>query len=361
MKILRIFSICLIMIVFGLLQSYGQYVTLEGRQFKDENGNDFYPVACNYIVGYFYTYTPSEFYLGPESDGWGYECENDPTCDAQIYRNFMQLKHMNFNTIRLFGGGPVYADTLSDTTQRGFRINLYHRLPDGSSDYTKVSRRQGFIHFPCETDSVALRIFAQIDRVLVQANRAGLKVILLVGGAKKQFYPMLDNVYPKYLSCLARHIANDSPDSARNALMAYDLLNEPSMSGQTGWPWDISGYFKKSTVCHRVAGWYDAMKQNDPSHLVTIGAGGVFDDILEYDISVLKLDFASPHLYPLRSTYENDSSRFTSMMNLYGVKLFKMITSETTFTINLSTLPKGAYLIKIYNDMESQTKKIIIQ
>jgi hypothetical protein len=292
----------------------GQYVTIEGRQFKDENGDDFYPVVCNYIVNYFFNKDTSDFFLSPQSDGWGYECDGATTCDTQFYHNFLQLKHMKFNSIRLFGANPLYVDTLNGF-RSGFRIDAFHNtttIPDPDPV------RHFYLNSPYQTDSISHKIFTLIDRMLVQANHAGLKVILVTGGAKYKFYPKLDTAYySEFLTALSHHIANHSPQEARNALMAYDLLNEPYSSDQTGWPWS-DGHYKKD-VCNRVANWYNAVKPSDSCHLVTMGAGGV-DDILEYDLSVMKLDFASPHLYPRKTTYEPDSARFTAMMNrVHGI------------------------------------------
>ena len=290
-----------------VVQVTGQYVTLEGRQFKDEKGDNFYPVVCNYIVDYFYTTDTTSFFLSPNiiNDGWGYECDGLSTCDTQFYHNFQQIKHMGFNTIRLFGAQPVYLDTLNGS-RPGFRIGAYKRNANESYQY--------FLTSPYENDWITQNIFDMIDRVLVQASHAGLKVILLTGGAKGRFYSVLDTLfYPEYLGALSHHIANHSPRSAREALLAYDLFNEPSQSDQTSWPWDTTGHSKQD-ICNRVATWYDALKINDSIHMITIGAGG-FRDILEYDLSVLKIDFASPHFYPVKMIYEPDSIRFNKMVN----------------------------------------------
>lgn len=327
-----------------IFSSFGQYVYLEDRQFKDEYGIDFYPVVCNYIVNYFYVNDTSEFFISPQSEGFYYECGDLPTCDTQFYRNFLQIKHMGFNTIRLFGTQPVFYDTLGGTP--GYRITAFHSITDPDDP---IPRYDHFLSTPYESDSVTQKMFAEIDRILVQADSAGLKVILLTGGSRGRLYPALDSGYSVYLSSLSHHIASHSPQPARHALMAYDMFNEPSSSDMIAWPWvnDLTRmYHTKQAICNRVSRWYDALKTNDSSHLITMGAGGV-DEILEYDLSVMKLDFASPHFYPRKMTYEPDSFKFTAMVNRVHGLLYWLgrnsqmpyIIGETGFSAEKDTLP----------------------
>lgn len=49
MKIKNIIKLVLILVIVTSTCN-GQYVTLQGRQFKDQNGADFYPMICNYIT-----------------------------------------------------------------------------------------------------------------------------------------------------------------------------------------------------------------------------------------------------------------------------------------------------------------------
>lgn len=242
--------------IFGI-SLFSQYVSIEGRQFKDENGNDFYPVVCNYLVDYFYNIDDTNsFFASPEHscDGWGYECNGTSTCDTQFYHNFIQIKHMGFNAIRLFCP-PVYIDTLKGS-HPGFRIDAIKRQSNGEAGNI---HHQYYLNSPYESDWVTQNIFNLMDRILVQAYHAGLKVILLTGGAKYRFYPALDSLYVPYLSALSYHITHQSDTLARKALMAYDLFNEPSSSNQTGWPWNLTGHTKKD-ICDRVANWYNALK-----------------------------------------------------------------------------------------------------
>ncbi|MFH1297730.1 MAG: T9SS type A sorting domain-containing protein, partial [Bacteroidota bacterium] len=96
-------------------------------------------------------------------------------------------------------------------------------------------------------------------------------------------------------------------------LMAYDLWNEPA----SVWPEDTIGHSKQD-VCEKVKMWYDTVKAGDPHHLVTLGGKG-FKDIWEYDLSILKLDFYSPHIYPSAHVEYEDSTYFEAMVNrIYG-------------------------------------------
>ncbi|MCX6267088.1 MAG: T9SS type A sorting domain-containing protein [Bacteroidetes bacterium] len=307
---------------YTIFSSHGQYVTIDGRQFKDEHDSNFYPVVCNYMVGYFYTsdtasYDTASLLISPESDNWAYNCDGVSTCDTQFYHNFLQIKHMNFNTIRLFGATAVYSDTVGGI--RGFRIDATHRKQNGDPD--KNNRHVYLLDSLNLADSKSQRMLHLVDRILVQANHAGLKVILLTGGAKGRFYSALDTAYPIYLSALSHHVANHSPQAARDAIMAYDMLNEPYSSNQIGYPWPGGPDYSKRAVCNRVGNWYNALKTNDPGHLITMGAGAFFE-VLEYDLNVMKLDFASPHFYAGKTSYEPALQSLDDMVKRFHGNLY---------------------------------------
>ncbi|MBK7083929.1 MAG: cellulase family glycosylhydrolase [Flavobacteriales bacterium] len=77
------------------------------------------------------------------------------------------------------------------------------------------------------------------------------------------------------------------------ALMAYDLYNEPAYFDYTD--------HTKQWICEKVASVYDELKAADPNHLITVGGISVVE-VFEWDPTILKLDFWSPHLYPIFQT-----------------------------------------------------------
>lgn len=304
--------LCWYCVVEAQKQQAPKYVTLEGRQFKDENGNDFYPVVCNYTTSYlYYPQQPDVFFLSPasENDGWCWNCTNQSSCLDQCSANFKWLKEMNFNAIRLFGPGPIFCnDSAKQPLGWAIKANdLEYALLNNCYIKDTNDHFKAFSVSPVLlTDTNNLKsIFSQIDSVLVRADNEGLKVILLAGGAGGDYWDNFPVEYGLYLSLLARHIANDSPQKARDALMAYDLFNEPTSSwfSETMWP-SIENGHSKQDVCEHVSMWYDIIKTYDPDHLVTFG-GKPLLDLFEFDASVLKIDFYSPHVYLAKKDYDS--------------------------------------------------------
>ena len=298
MKRILFLILCLGSWLFSFSQGTG-YVRIEGKQFKDGNGDDFYPLVCNYLVSYVFNTSPTTFYLTPENafDGWAFECNDNASCNSQLANNFQEMVDMGFNTVRIMGIGPTYSDA------NGFRIDALDH--DGlNNGVYPTPKHQYFLSPPYDSDPVAMQIFAFIDDVLTAASNAGLKVILIPGRAMEDYFPAFETEYNNFLAALSNHIANLSPSSAREALMAYDLFNEPLYSRQIKWPTQTSGHSKED-ICNRVSLWYSTVHNNDPVHLITLG-GSSFEDIFEYDDAILKLDFWSPHIYPSKTTYEPD-------------------------------------------------------
>ena len=73
---------------------HGQHMTIEGRQFKDENGNNFYPLVCNYLVQII-NIDPNDFsstFVGPYgayNDCWpAYYCSSTSNCDQELRNKY---------------------------------------------------------------------------------------------------------------------------------------------------------------------------------------------------------------------------------------------------------------------------------
>jgi len=120
----RLLFTFIIMFIFVSV-ARSQYVTLEGRQFKDENGEDFYPVVCNYIVDVVNTdhLDFSTTHLSPEHS-WGtgndYECTNCTNCDQQLINDLRQIISMGFNTVRIMGMSTLYYSEEDSIPQIGW-------------------------------------------------------------------------------------------------------------------------------------------------------------------------------------------------------------------------------------------------
>ena len=296
--------------------SYSQYVTLEGRQFKDENGNDFYPVVCNFSTEYLYTSSPPQpvpFFPSPskDHDGHCYECNSLPSCLEQFSSNFKKIKDLNFNTIRLYMLNPGFYNGQTDSTH-GWAIKaLDLDFLDSVNCYTSFSKnyytKPFYLDSSFRMDTLLSLIFQFYDSVILRASRESLKVLLNVGIADGKYSSYFVENYPNYLSLVGQHFSSvNTPDSIRKAILAYVILEEPCFSWDvsTMWPTADSGHSKQD-VCHNISKWYDTLKSNDPNHLITIGFTPF--DLFEFDPGVMKIDFASPHIYPQKRFYERDN------------------------------------------------------
>jgi len=313
MKICYKFITTIVFCLVGIYFSFGQYVSIIGRQFKDEFGNDFYPVVCNYAVYYMFL-SENDWFLRPyiDYDGWGWECWTNPGCLNQMQRHFDQIKAMGFNTVRFFGGGPYYVSYDPDKGNGFLTFQIKGDNYPGSGYSLKNLSK------PYTTDPTTQKIFEGFNNVLYRAYLAGLKVILHTAGGPKNVMYSSDFAtdYAEYLDAISIYMANYSNPESRVALMAYDIMNEPLYSNQTGWP-DISEGHEKIDVCIKMNDWYNIIKSNDPNHLVTLGGSG-FRDVYEYDPAVLKVDFYSIHPYSKKMGYEDDLGLPFMVDRIYG-------------------------------------------
>ncbi len=326
----RLFFIFLFAI-FGMA-SFGQYVTIQGRQFKDENGNDLYPVVCNYSVNVVNT-DPNNFlttFISPEHS-WStnnyFECNNEITCDQCLQNDFLQLLSMGFNTIRLMGINPTHLpegtliqntyDSLCDWTcpVTGFYVNtLNHSLQDCQDD------TRFLLHEPF-TDDTSTRFFEHLAHFITLVSQTTdttgnrLKVILVTGGGGGYYLPdVYPNAYGEYLEAFSQAFMTLLPPEAQSTILAYDLDNEPKFSWDSWSLWPSVQYgHTKEDVCNNVKLWDNALKTHDPNHLITLGGHGLAD-IFEFDPTVMTLDFYSLHVYPLKREYE-DPDYFDPMVN----------------------------------------------
>ena len=272
-----------------------QYVTISGNQFR-LNGKTFYPMALNYTVSI--VKNNGNYFVSPVHSynlTGNYECNSMPSCNVQLKSEFDYIVGMGFNSLRL-GFEPYYHP------QRGL---LFQYFPQNQSTDTMRLPVNPFN----PTDPGLLTVFSLYDQILEVASAASLKIILLVTGSRpKDFYELTykltqDEIDLRnaFLDALSLHFSNAPNDEA---LMAYDLWNEPAYSLKIP-PAKIT----KQEACEIISNWYDILKGNDPKRLITIGNCGT-NDITAFDHTILKLDFNSLHYYPAFKAYEDrtDSS-----------------------------------------------------
>ena len=280
---------------FSLLGQSGM-VTLQGRNFKLE-GQDFYPRVMNYGVEIVSKLGSGQGldsnFFSPESSldlsmYNFFECDSPPTCDTQLFEHLQKIDSMGFNAVRINGSNPGMLRD-EDGVHR-YVLYMRHHQPyvDG---YFLDMDTLGF------ADPVSVKYFSLMRHLLDLADSAGLKVIMLTGGRCAYTHPPEGHYWRPYTTADAELYAHflhrlGEELAGHPALMAYDLWNEPV------WGDDGTDNQPKQTVCEWTTMFYDSLKHHDPGHLVTLD-GASISDLGAWDPAVMKLDFYSPHIYPL--------------------------------------------------------------
>lgn len=244
-----------------------QQVKLDRGKFK-LNNVDFFPMVLNYQMD-IYSIDGKSFFAGPHH---GYSANNNRCCSNEtdalmaIFSDFVRIKEMGFNCIRLCG---LEMEAMSQTSNK----NIYFLTKNGQNiENLKVTYSK--IH-----GKVLVSI---LNKVLNEANEAGLKVILLTGSANLHRRKIAET-YADWLSLLADSLKNNP------ALFAYDLYNEPIYS---------SSVLTSKTEMERITrNWYKAIRKKDKSALITYGLLG-HEDVMIWDPMLVNCDFLSFHLYP---------------------------------------------------------------
>ena len=123
-------------------------------------------------------------------------------------------------------------------------------------------------------------MFAATRRMVMQADSAGLRVMLLIK-------PPFEGYWHDYAAGLMRRLA-DLP-----ALWAYDLMNEPLY-------FDPADDRDKLDAVHEVQKWRKMVRLNAPHQLFTLSTAEPIE-VFEWDPSMLPVDFVCMHTYhPLR-------------------------------------------------------------
>ncbi len=263
------------------------FVRLDGKQFKDENGNNFYPMVMNYGVDIVrdvssnYYFSPSHAYNTTNV----YECSMGPLFQAcsitEMQNDFNYIASMGFNAVRITGLiNPRYNGTQLEFTtyddQAG--VTTYYPL-----DPTNPNDPGMAILLPFY-DMVLSLANSTVNSATSQA--APLKVIFLLTGQESSFDSNVISAYNDFLAAISLHLASAANN---NALFAYDLINEPAYHV-------IYPFKTKQQACDMINTWYTTYKTYDPNHLVTLGSSG-HGDVFSFDPGIIKVDFLSAHEY----------------------------------------------------------------
>lgn len=254
-------------VAFLTIAQNSDFVTLKGKQFK-LNDQNFYPLTMNYYVDIVHD-IQGNYFVAPHHSYYEsnhFECENKEECFNDLINDFITIKNIGFNSIRIVG---LSFGLIKDQN------DIYTSFP---AFISKDLDNNILIN---QVDSSYSNMFDFIEQTLIAADSADLKVQLLVGG-KMIDVESFRSIYLNYLNSIALNFSSNS------TLYSYDFFNEPLY-------FDNNTY-TKSEICSLVEDWHFAIKNNSPNHLTTIGLA-TSSEINEWDPGVLKLDFLSFHLY----------------------------------------------------------------
>ena len=318
-----------------------QQVTIKGNKFYI-NESEFYPVCVHYHAeGFKNTPDPQEptqfelLYSPVHSYNLtnGFECNSYQGCFDQMQTDFNYISSMGFNTVRI---------SIAQQFKPEIGLFMSYIVPGQTEPYQPVIDD---FDFKDPNDPALLRLLNFTESILQCANNAQpnpLKIILLVKADITYLEDKEVELRSSFLNKLSYFI---SQSSSQNALLAYDLFNEPYYHIVEN-PYDtnkIHRFIEKDKVCNIVTSWYNLIKNNAPNHLITLGSGGDWD-IFDWDISLLKLDFISLHYYPYKTSLEDvtlqstqNLMRIRTLNRLFWLNnnsLRPWIIGETGFTSN---------------------------
>lgn len=309
--------VLLLVLLVATSTTYAQYITLQGDQFLDEQGEPFFPMIMSYYVDYYYpagsppdTIAPSAAEIQTLRYGrssaiglnglFGYTYSQGAN---SILQDLQELKAQGFNTLRFLSNVKQIGDS-----DMGLLVKEH---PSG----------QGQLLLPLEPPyvpdiNVNPTLWFHFNRILdvcSLANSLGMKVLLepfmnkaMLAGLPGD--PGLEE-HLELLEVLASFIHANQVTN----LLAYELFGEPTYEDQ----W-IDPVHTKAEICQIAKSWVSALKSNDPNHLTTIG-GVQFDDVFRegWDPLILEIDFASVHPYPDVKQHEWEADPATYLDNAF--------------------------------------------
>ena len=286
------FIFCCALVFVVCLQTMGQYVTLQGRQFKDENGNDFYPLSVDYCIDLVNADAPScngNYYFAPgrtyeDWPAYNFKCNNSVNsqiCPLQLDADLRHIESLGFNTVIVAGLNPWSGDCCAlDVRARVDPLNTH----GGTDSHCVINFSLG------ANDPIIHCIFNTLEQILDDCIVHHLKLMIgtqMGDGVRSTGSPM-DLQYLQYIDLLTAEVTSLSA-ARQSTLLCYQMAGEPGDGAQTGMP-------NKSEFCSLTKEWYLRLKQGDPNHLVATGGYGPYS-VWDGDPGVAMMDFYLLHFY----------------------------------------------------------------
>lgn len=255
MKTLFVLTAFLILSHAHILAQGNGFVSLDGKQFIDHNGNPFFPLLVNWgalIKTDGVNYYPAAYpHYGPTMY---FECQNEPFCRQQILNQFNNIRTLGFNGIRLSGLFPELNPSTGD-----YIFNVYDQ---------NVNKSTKDVSNPSEL-SILLNAYSELLDIAADVSVQPFYIIINTGGQSNKdgfgntvfSWNTFQTQYSNFLIQLGQHLQSEP------LLLAYDLYNEPCYHIS----FNTSGVEKKEEACNLVSGWVDAIRTFDQYHLNTIG------------------------------------------------------------------------------------------
>ncbi len=315
-------------------QSTG-YVTVDCNNFYI-NGTAYRPLVINYTIDYANVNSACTAYYA--SPYWGYSngitwaqppangmpCVNpmgwvgrpsyqgagpeQTTATNKLYSDFLKIKQMGFNTIRVFTSREYHP------AMGGF----YNRAGNLTNDFSVVD---------------ALLLAVRNHNLI---NNDNLKVILMMGRSSNCTPSSPTNCskgewddflgFKTYIEAFANRY------KLYPEVMAYDLYNEPDQTAWSQYHYNSSLPNDKYKISNWITEWYYSIKKFDPNHLVTIGLTGS-EFTLGWDPNTMPIDFVSFHYYSYSSSVSISNDRIGSYLYYAAKNITKpWIIGETGYS-----------------------------
>ena len=265
------------------------YVYLEDNKFQYQC-EEYYPLTVNYLTSIIkFDESTDEVHVIPYYLAYkeGDDCFGSASTISEYHgrmrEQFEKIVELGINSIRLVKLEIVY-DTAKECLTSLYWVSTYNNCLYYTEDAITISDEASF-------HQMALLIQEVVDIINDKDNVYGgpldLKIMLLTGAHGVE---LLSNKYTEYLAYIADYF-KDEP-----TIFAYDLYNEPLW----GVDYDDINKTEKTNI---VIDWHNAIKDNAPAHLTTIGHWFP-GELFYWDAQIMPIDFPSFHIYEFRKRSE---------------------------------------------------------